>query len=280
MNKSHLVNIFSTLGIDPVNQKSRGHYLLFHTPLRPSGKTSFFVYSDGTWEDRGLRDFEGKIFRHKCDDVDYFLASGLAEGRREAKRIIRRIEKGEKIDIGGHYYNASRLRPKIDSNTPIISEADEITDTYYINYIIDSGIDMGVAGKYLRQVRVEQGKTFRALDDMLSFGTDAGSRLLFSEFETRWVGQASMTTFPGFWDSECVLFSHPFDFLRWTSAGHSTSGDIIIMNHIKFFDEMLSRGSLYRHKTLFLRNTLRAYENVLRAKEICPEIIIKKISCE
>lgn len=240
-----------------MNPTFRDRYLVFPTPLRPSHKNSFFVFSDGRWEDRGLRDSEGALFRHSGDSVDFLLAAGLATGRREAMRRLLSFRSGPPVSLENSFFDPSRLRSncpaQFSTSVSILSESRHISNEGLLEFLSGQGITQEVAEHFLCQVSVEQGQFFRAVDDLLAFRTDNGSSLLFSEFETRFSGPAGMTHLSGQNSQECVMFTHVFDLIQLASRGVLFPGDVIVMNHVKFFRAMLEEGSRYFSSRLYMR---------------------------
>lgn len=276
-----IIDVLSQAGYEPVNPVLRDGYHVFHTPLRPSHKTSFFVYENGRWEDRGLRDMKGHFFKHSGDTIDFLLASGLAVGRRDAIRRLSSFGEGEPVCLENAFFDPNLLRGD-GSDQPIppisiLSKSNSITDVGLLELLDEEGISRVMAERYLMQVRVEQGRIFRAIDYLLAFRTSIGSYLLFSEFETRFAGAAAMTFIAGHNRMECAMFTHVFDFLGLLSRGVELDSDVIIMNHSKFYREMLQLGSQYFSSRVYIRDSSESGNEINIAKEFYPGYDIHKV---
>lgn len=277
ISKIQITNLLEKSSLHVVNEKEG--YVVYSTPFRESHSPTFIVTKRNTWCDKGMKDGEGHHIFFKGDIVDLVVALGLAKGRTDASLYLSDFqqERIPYVDVSG----GLTCRDRMVQHTPlssfpspgrlkILEVQDTITDKYLVGQLVYEDIDLGIANYYLREATIEQGKYVRFVDPVLLFGTDYGSSLSFTPFETKFIGKASITRFHREGEPSCTIFTHVFDFLRGLSCGKDFGNDVIITNHLSLIPGALEIGKAYDRVTVILRENQHAEEICRQIRQTIP----------
>lgn len=267
--------------------KCKETYSSFPTPFRDSGSPTLIIKSDNTWVDVGMKDSLNRVIYFGGDLIDFIIAVGISGTRTEAIEWIECFGRGEVsyVDISGginwrdrvyvHERIMKRQTGMRGDYYNIIKIEKHIENVVLQNFLLSNNISLAIAEYFLNQAYVESGYPLVTKDEVLILKTEEGTFQMLTPYETKFIGEVSMSFFPGRQPWQCAVFVHIFDYLHLLSMGRVFIGDVFILNHYSLEDQCLSLARRYEKVSFFLRNNKHSDQLHHDASIVIPDAIFE-----
>lgn len=265
-----LEEILGRYGHSPVARK--GADLWYMSPFRAETVASFVVNTrKNVWYDHG----EGQggtvidLVMRMSGEPNVGRVLGIVAG------MVRGI-----LPNPAQQKRAVESRAEAADGARVVRVAD-VSHPALTRYLTSRGVPVGLASRYLREVRYEVGG--RAYFG-LGFRNDAGGFEIRSERFKGCVGTKDMTTIPGEPNGVVNLFEGFVDFLSWPvlSGDDQTDGTTIVLNSVSHLGRAVRvlEGRTTTEIRCFFDNDDAGRKALARIREVFPDRAVTDMSAE